>query len=626
MSDAEKILGTDTLRKAYPKLNMMIDMVNYFQAQIDQMTIQGDSSVEAAQARVAADGTTFTTLKERLDNSDTSLAEKVNQTDFNAKFGSMGNTKTFKGSCTFAALPTSGMNVDDYWYVTDKTTNYCWNGTSWVDIGNNVNLGDKSVTVEKTNFPFLRLLSNLAYQDLSTYLHPHVDGSTLVSNGYNLSNYISFPAGTFLLYFDINLQSANMKNCNIMPALFNGSTFVYGNYQSADALCPAYSTISDKTHIKSYVLITLAQATSARISAYLSNQNTDSKTIDITVNKLYAFPLASIDDLTIKTLDTYSLLKNVPFIDYPNEYIDNQDLNNALVDYYTKEQVDAVTGQSKTISCYGDSLTEGAGDDTRQSAIYNVLQSKLGSDYVVRNMGVGGESSRTIASRQGGLCVMLNNITIPADGSLVEIGDSSTGFVANDGGQVFPWIQAYGGSRPILINDVQMNLYFNPYNDNKYWIGFATPQAQDMVINRPTAVVTDNMINHKGEILILWIGQNGGYADVDDWIGQYQKMIDYNGNNKYLVLGRTSQGSSEASIESQFYQAFGRHYINLRDYLVKYGLADAGLTPTSDDNTRIANGQVPSSLLISDLVHFNSAGYNVVSNLVYKRGKELLLW
>jgi hypothetical protein len=43
------------------------------QAQVDQLVIQGDSSVEAAQARVDADGTTHATLKARCDNDATKV-------------------------------------------------------------------------------------------------------------------------------------------------------------------------------------------------------------------------------------------------------------------------------------------------------------------------------------------------------------------------------------------------------------------------------------------------------------------------------------------------------------------------------------------------------------------------
>lgn len=92
MADAPKLLGTDTLRTAYPKVNMAIDNANEAlrnseqalansentQAQLDQIVIEGDSSVEAAQARVDADGNVFTTLKERLDTKETQFAADIN--------------------------------------------------------------------------------------------------------------------------------------------------------------------------------------------------------------------------------------------------------------------------------------------------------------------------------------------------------------------------------------------------------------------------------------------------------------------------------------------------------------------------------------------------------------------
>lgn len=44
------------------------------------------------------------------------------------------------------------MLVSDYWYVSDKTTNYCYNGTSFVDIGNILKLGKGTVTPVTTTF------------------------------------------------------------------------------------------------------------------------------------------------------------------------------------------------------------------------------------------------------------------------------------------------------------------------------------------------------------------------------------------------------------------------------------------------------------------------------------------
>lgn len=85
MEDAPKLLPEDTLRQAYPKVNEAIDMVNNFQEQIDQLVIEGDSSVEAAQARVSISGETHTTLKERLDTEYSKVTSDLAQIAINVE-------------------------------------------------------------------------------------------------------------------------------------------------------------------------------------------------------------------------------------------------------------------------------------------------------------------------------------------------------------------------------------------------------------------------------------------------------------------------------------------------------------------------------------------------------------
>jgi hypothetical protein len=65
------------LYKGVEYINQMIEEVNNFQEQINQIVVEGDSSVEAAQARVDEDGKIFSTLKERLDDTDERLSEKA---------------------------------------------------------------------------------------------------------------------------------------------------------------------------------------------------------------------------------------------------------------------------------------------------------------------------------------------------------------------------------------------------------------------------------------------------------------------------------------------------------------------------------------------------------------------
>lgn len=131
-----------------------IEVVEQLREDYDNQVINaGNSNAEIVDARGGQ-----TKLKDRLDNFDEQLEhieiEKASKVYVDTKIGNIGNTKTFKGSCLYSALPTSA-TVDDYWYVTDKTTNYCWNGETWIDIGNNLNIGDKTITQKKMTIPYV---------------------------------------------------------------------------------------------------------------------------------------------------------------------------------------------------------------------------------------------------------------------------------------------------------------------------------------------------------------------------------------------------------------------------------------------------------------------------------------
>lgn len=71
--------------------------------------------------------------------------------------------------------------------------------------------------------------------------------------------------------------------------------------------------------------------------------------------------------------------------------------------------------------------------------------------------------------------------------------------------------------------------------------------------------------------------------------------------------------------------AFGKHFLDIRTYLLNYGLQDEGITQTADDTTAVAQGLMPPSLM-SDATHFNANGYNVIANQVYIKGRQLGYW
>lgn len=98
----QKIQYTDNLKEGTDKLNQSIDQSNAAilqsnnadqkstqalnnsvstQTQLDNIVVEGDSSVEAAQARVDSSGTSHPTLKSRIDNFEVSATQQLQQTD-----------------------------------------------------------------------------------------------------------------------------------------------------------------------------------------------------------------------------------------------------------------------------------------------------------------------------------------------------------------------------------------------------------------------------------------------------------------------------------------------------------------------------------------------------------------
>lgn len=149
------------------------------------------------------------------------------------------------------------------------------------------------------------------------------------------------------------------------------------------------------------------------------------------------------------------------------------------------------------------------------------------------------------------------------------------------------------------------------------------------------------MREHKDDIQIIFMGTNGGWMITADdaetrikkLTSQIDMMIDYNTSKKYIIIGMhyfyswvLYNGLTKEQLENAMLLKYGNHYINLRKYMIEYGLADAGLTATETDTEAINNGNVPPSLLYSDGIHGNAYFYNILANLVNKKGIELGYW
>lgn len=305
----------------------------------------------------------------------------------------------------------------------------------------------------------------------------------------------------------------------------------------------------------------------------------------------------------------------VDFISKNNSLVIANNLNSDYKNKLVNEIIDKVNNDEKYISCWGDSLTAGGG--------WTETLGRL-ADMPVYNMGVGGESSYTIYTRQGANALMVDNLTIPSTGSVTLGKNFKTMLNYNDVQR--PFRQGLANFNPCTIDGIEGNISFTGQWDsvNDDYIFTRLTDGEEKIINRPTAIIgkCDKYYNSP-YLMIIFIGQNGGWSDLDDLVNQHRLMIEHSNAKNIIVLGLSSGSKLErADYESRMKKEFGRYFISLREYLSQYGLKDANIEPTETDIQMMSEGKTPQSLL-ADTVHYTPTCKTVIGNLIYKRCCEL---
>lgn len=271
------------------------------------------------------------------------------------------------------------------------------------------------------------------------------------------------------------------------------------------------------------------------------------------------------------------------------------------------------------ITCWGDSLTSLGGWTTKLREL---------SGMTVYNAGTGGENVRTITARQGADAIMVNGITIPAAVEPVTLATYASPLKTAFGYNATPLLQGGAHVNPVKLGNVEGTLKWtgSSYSDTSgTWTFTRSVAGDEVVIDRPTALTTAyDREKNSPYLMVIFMGQNGGYnSDNEELVNLHRLMIDHAKAKHVIVLGLSSGStSSSADYEAAMKKAFGRYFISLREYLSQYGLADAGLTPTTADTIAMMGGTVPPQLLADD-VHYTDATKIVIGNLIYKRCCEL---
>lgn len=285
---------------------------------------------------------------------------------------------------------------------------------------------------------------------------------------------------------------------------------------------------------------------------------------------------------------------------------------------------------SADLISWGDSLTAGAGGDG--VSYVNVLADLLAKDgYTgkVRNAGVGGESSVTIAARAGAKPLSMR----PVSGVIPESGRVEVVLEALDGAMPRPLLQGNfydAGKYYGELSGVQGELVIEPKSKRYFFIRLRSGPAVQVKESAPFETYFSE--DRVSDIKIIWVGQNDPAWVGVDWFTSKDQVRRANtlraiedakaiaktaSNGKYLVMSRVSADYDLKPYEDMWREAFGEHYVSARTYMVKNGLKQAGLTPTNQDLEDIKAGVVPSSLR-SDKVHWNAKAYTVLAQHLYE--------
>lgn len=324
-----------------------------------------------------------------------------------------------------------------------------------------------------------------------------------------------------------------------------------------------------------------------------------------------------------------------------------------------------------TVVCWGDSLTNGAGSttlkpssDTNSDTSYPAVLSRLiKSNIKTLNGGVGGETSWMIASRQGAMSIKVEPMTIPAGKVATRVylkgmeqdyfynvdnkkwtyseGNLSYNFAVDGNALVNPcYIDGIEGilSRTKLLSGTPDPETGETVQGDVYAYYFTRSYAgEPYTFTTPKTLITNADKNYRDAINVIWMGQNDAPLHEGKYITQIgcedrvKAMIDNLTHDNYIVMDLPSgDNSGSAERVQSFNQKFGKHYLNIREYICKYGLVianelGANITLNEENKSDINIGKIPSCFRI-DGVHGNYWYYQIVARAVYEKGQDLGYW
>ena len=305
------------------------------------------------------------------------------------------------------------------------------------------------------------------------------------------------------------------------------------------------------------------------------------------------------------------------------------------------------------------------GDSLSNETYKGHVQNELGSDWEVIRGGIGGDTPLGISGRQGGRewCTRNSPIVIPAATEPVEItniysrwntsntaGFSPMGttllgrYLASYSGQINPcYIQFNNG-----VEDVEIEGTLSMDGSSHVYFTRSVSGTEVTVPAKSTFMTHGAKEYQDADVIVVYMGANGGYNSYSALAGMYKAMRDYTATKKIIAVGfhmgyiyfkesGTSRTYWTTDYRDIMTDTFGTNYVDLKTLgtnrenamrllkLTGKYAADA-VSFTAADEDALDNGYLPESFQQSHYlndVHFNTFGYHAMAILVKERMEQL---
>ena len=322
------------------------------------------------------------------------------------------------------------------------------------------------------------------------------------------------------------------------------------------------------------------------------------------------------------------------------------------------------------IVCWGDSLTAGSGSGNITAAdtygidlvslgstaagtnyvkvLSNLISGKVASGVNVANCGVGGESSAVISARamtEDYYLYLGEAISLaPGESAVINIqqynpADGRLGILRQGHGNSVNNVSIVGkdaegntvtvtGTISVALKEgVTASIYSCDYSDLVYTFTRNDALTESVTLESGAKITTYGSYAYDGRWCVIFMGQNGGYTDIDNLIDQQQQILDAcECDTNYIIIGLSSGTASErAEMEAAMTAHWGDHYFSAREVLSsESAYVEAGFSrEVIDDNAASINDGKISSVLLHDSVHLNAIGYALLGNAVFERMVDL---